>query len=83
MQRKKKKKSEFFNAYKAAATLEEHPSDGGSVEDSYYSLPNSSQGANLTTTPAKKESQSYEALDITRVDYISVYSVSNELKNKT
>ena len=83
MQRKKKKKSEFlshFNAYiihadKGAATLEEHPSDGGPVEDSYYSLPNSSQGANLTTTPAKKESQSYKALDITRVDYISVYSV--------
>ena len=69
------------HADKGAATiLAEHPNDGGPVEDPYYSLPSSSQGANLTTTtPAKNKTQSYEAIDITKVDYISVYSVSNEL----
>ncbi len=73
----------LLHAGKAAATiLAEHPSDGGPVEDPYYSLPSSSQGANRTT-PAKNESQLYKAIDITRVDYISVYSVPNKLKNKT
>ncbi len=67
-----------IHAGKAATTiLTDRPSDGGLVEDPYYSLPTSSRGANLTTTP--NESQSYEAIDITKVDYISVYSVPNEL----
>ncbi len=63
-----------------ATILTEHPNDGGPVEDPYYSLPNSSQITNLaTTTPAKNKTQSYEAIDIAKVDYISVYSVPNEL----
>ena len=68
------------HADKGAATiLTEHPNDGGPVEDPYHSLPNSSQITNLATTPAKNKTQSYEAIDITKVDYISVYSVPNEL----
>ncbi len=66
---------------KGAATiiLTEHPNDGRPVEDPYYSLPNSSQVTNLTTTSAKNKTQSYEAIDIAKVDYISVYSVPNKL----
>ena len=63
----------------AATILMEHPNDGRPVEDPYYSLPNSSQVTNLTTTSAKNKTQSYEAIDIAKVDYISVYSVPNEL----
>ena len=59
------------HADKGAATiLTERSNDGGPVEDPYYSLPNSSQVTNLTTTtPAKNKTQSYEAIDITKVDY--------------
>ena len=70
-----------IHADKGAPTIltEQHPNDGGPVEDPYYSLPNSPQITNPATTSAKNKTQSYEAIDIAKVDYISVYSVPNEL----